>query len=316
MPPLVLALLASLLLAPLPAKAQHVFLPSSDVGLVPLPGMVPAQGFSGFMGPGPTAVMITTTGDGPADPAAVTAHMAQRMAEGGFRQTARREIKVAGTTAQVWEGTSRVERNGQAMTVLAIGMVLVTGDRVVGVWVTTPLADATAEKRAAIEAMLLSVVVRPADPIGARAALPFRFDETDRLRVNRLLSGMVAILAPPGAGDTGAESAHLPRMVIALEPNPIDPTAGTLEAHARAVVDQIAAAADRDRSKDLIRRDQVAGGPAVAWLLTATDGTRMALWVAFMRDHRMLTALAWAPEDQFEAILPEFRAVVRSIRLR
>lgn len=312
----VLALLAALLLSPWAALAQHVFLPGADIGLVPLPGMVAARGFTGFIGPGPTAVSITTSGEGPTDLAEVMDTIAQRMAEGGYQQTARHDIPVAGTTAPVWEGTGQVDRSGQAIRVLLISMVLATGDRMVGVSVSTPLAEATAEKRAAIEAMLRSVVVRPADPIGARAALPFRFDETEGLRVNRVMSGNAAFLAPPGSPDTGPDSAHLPRLIIELSPTPLDATAGTLEAHALATLDRLESARNRDRTQDRIRRDLIAGGPGVAVRLTGDDGTRIALWLALAPDHRPLVVVAWAPPAEFDRMLPEFEKVVASIRLR
>jgi hypothetical protein len=307
---------AGLLLAAFSGRAQPVFLPGSDIGLVLMPGMVAAENMAGFVGPGPTIVTFLTLGDGPADVAEITAHFAQRLVHQGIRETGRRNMQVAGSTAILWEGIARAERHGQIFTVVALALILAAPERSFAVNVSMPLAEATPEKRAAIEAMLKSVVIRPADPIGARAALPFRFNETERLRVNRLMGGVAAILAPHGAGDTGAASSHLPRLVIELSPNPIDATAGTLEAHARAVMDR--ARPNRDRGKDSVRRVLIAGGPGVVLLANDpdADGTRAILWFAYARDHRPLMVLAWAPGALFDGMLPEFQAVVDSISLR
>ena len=244
--------------------------------------------------------------------------MPERMALQGLQLVGKREIQVAGVTATVFESLQRTGAHGQPARFIHLWLMLPQEDRYHQANVSMPENMATPGQRAAIDAMFASIAVRPLDLAAQRAALPFGFQESGRLRLAEAIGGSIAILRPADAPRAGPEALQLPSLTIELSVIPVDPRAVPLEEQARSVRDRALPA--RDTSRDELRRVQFAGEPAILMFseINSPTGTRwrLALWTAYTRDHYVLTAAAIAPAHRFTEAWPDFIGVIDSTRPR
>lgn len=291
--------------------AQPVFPPGSAIGLEPPPGFTLSQRFSGFeaAGSGSSIVLVEM-------PGAPHAELAQgftpeRVAQQGLMVTTRRTIALANGPAQIMEGTQRA--SGRTLT---RWLVLLPDGPITGLVTVNLLATpADADTRATIERAVASLVVRRPDPAAQRAALPYVFEETPRLRFQTALVGNAALLAPEGWMPNARGTA--PTLIIAqsLDRSVATVDRATAEAALRGLRNL------RDITIDAETRSELAALSAIRLEVRANDAAtntprRLVQWMAGLPGGGYLRVLAEGPADSFEAALPEFDQAVASLRLR
>jgi hypothetical protein len=215
----------------------------------------------------------------------------------GITDASRREVVVAGREALLVRG----RRGPSAVWVLAAPGAELTAL----VTVMVPRFPVPAGDVAAIEASLLSLVVRAPDLVAARAALPFAFDEVAPLRFRQAVGGAAAVLVPEEAG---LNDAAAPRLTIATSlsatPSPTDRRQAA-EAALRGTLPGV-----RVEGGGTLRL-----GATEAVVLDGRAGARrVRQWVLFFERGGTLRVLAEAPATEFTRLLPAFERVVESIR--
>ena len=215
----------------------------------------------------------------------------------GIVEATRRDVRATGRDALLVRG----RRGGSAVWLLAVPGPEMTAL----VTVLVPRFPVPAAQAEAIEAALLTLVVRPPDLAAARAALPFAFDEVAPLRFAQAVGGAAAVLLPQGArlGDAAA-----PRLTIATSlaatPPPADRRQAA-EAALRGVVPGV-----RIEGGGSLRL----GGTEAVVTEGRVGPRRLRQWVLFFERGGTLRVLAEAPAADFARLLPAFERVLESIR--
>lgn len=303
----------------LTAAAQPVFIRGSSLGLEPPPGFTPSTRFIGFDGPNRASIELNELHG--TDLATLRQSLTpQGAARYGIIEQERRDFRLnSGEVALLIRGEALSRADGRQVR-LAQWSLMAQGPAGVGwVKVVVSAADVTPSLHEAIERSLASLVLRPPDFGALRAALPFRFTDTQGLRMSNTAGGSVAFLSPPGVGVGNVAGLREPRMVIGISTRqqamPADGEAGMARALLQRITGQQVAAMDPPRTREVAGR---------AAQFVQTEGpygperipTRFALWFALLPDGRTLTIMAQAPTDRFDAAWADFDAVARSVALR
>lgn len=300
--------LAPLLLLARIALAEPVFPPGSAIGLDPPPGWTRSMRFTGFenAATGGSILLVEV----PMPPGAIRQALTpDRLAGEGVVEEGRAEVTVAGRAGLLVRGAQRVGGATVAKRILALD-----GEGFAAL-VTASLPQGAPAELAAVETALAGVVLRRADAGAARDALPFRLTESGALQLRQVALN-AAMLSTTDAPDPRPGT---PLLVIAASLNglvvaPADRRA-TAERAFRGlagltglVVEGDAPVAFAGADAVLLRghgRDSDSGAPV-----------RVQQWLAFPAGGGTLRAIAMAPADRWDALLPAFEAVVASVRPR
>ncbi|WP_407529200.1 hypothetical protein [Methylobacterium oryzisoli] len=187
-------LVALAALAGLPAvalAAEPVFPPASSIGLVPPPGMTPAQGFSGFEHRSGASIVIMEM------PAEAYAEISRKFTPEALRPTGF-SVKGEGEPLAVTGGEGRLLRGAQAAHGLTYAkwVAVVRGGAGTGlVTVQVPEQAAAQVPGEAVEAALRSIAFRtPASLDDQIAALPYTIGDRAGFRPVRVLLGNSLLL--------------------------------------------------------------------------------------------------------------------------
>lgn len=317
-PPIALAALA-LVAGVSAAAAQPVFPPGSSLGLQPPPGFAPSERFIGFEGPNRASIEFSELHG--TDLATLRRELTpQGAARAGLTERERRNFLLdSGEIALLIHGEFRTQVGQSRVTFMHWDLMAQSAGRVGRVRVQVPQADITPRLQNAIERSLAGLVMRPPDPVALRAALPFSFSETERLRLANVAGGSAAFLAPPGVMVGDVAALREPQMAIGVSTQTQAVPPGREAGMARAMLQQMTrqpvGPADPGQARD------VAGLKASFVQAESTYGpeqvpTRFGLWLAVLPDGRTLTVIAQAPRERFGATWPDFESVLGSIALR
>ncbi|MES2714036.1 MAG: hypothetical protein V4653_20840 [Pseudomonadota bacterium] len=215
----------------------------------------------------------------------------------GLTDAVVREVRAGGREAVLVRG-----RRGAS----AVWLLVAPGEDLTAlVTVLVPRGPVPAGDVAAIEASLLTLVVRPVDLAAARAALPFAFDEVAPLRFVQAVGGAAAVLLPQGAG---LGDAAAPRLTIATSLAATPPPADRRRAAEAALVGVVPGV--RIEGTGSLRL----GGTEAVVTEARSGPRRLRQWVLFFERGGTLRVLAEAPAGEFTRLLPAFERVVESIR--
>lgn len=300
------------LLAPLPAQAaEAVFPPGSAVGLVPPPGMRPADRFAGFQDDGAHGSILIA--ELPAEAFAAVSKLddAALQQRQGITVARRRTVPVPGAQAVLLSGTQVRDGARYRKWLLVAGTSALTAL----VAMQVPEAAGSAYPDRVAEAALASVAFRPVPPLQARLdALPFTVGDLAGFRVSRTMLGSGLILTD-GPLDT-MRDAEQPVMVVVLNP-PSSAGKGAQDALARRA---LATARLRD---PVILRVEAFSLRGDDWHLIEATGAdagtgraHYAMQVLRFGRSGLMQALGITREEMREAVAPRFRAAAVSIDLR
>lgn len=214
------------------ARAEGVvFLPGSGVGLVPPPGLSPAQGFPGFQDARTNASIMVAEMPAEAYAQIVTKLTPAALAPSGFAVTGEAEDwPLAGARARMMRGTQTA--HGIRFT----KWVVVAGTPSATAMVTAQVPEGVkgAIPDAAIEAALRAITLRaPAGIDDQLAALPFRIGDRAGLRPIRAIAGSSLILTD-GPRDVVKDGAQ-PLVIVASSVGTLPPGAERADIARRAL---------------------------------------------------------------------------------
>ncbi|MCK8786451.1 hypothetical protein M0638_18915 [Roseomonas sp. NAR14] len=303
-------LLALALLLARPALAEPVFPAGSAIGMEPPAGFAPATGFSGFAEAASGASIVFAQLPGAAFAQLRDGLTSERLLQQGIGEETRRTVTVGGREGLLVTGTQYLRGDPVAKWLL-----LLPGDGMTALVTVNLPGRPSAAQREAVDRALTTTVLRRPDAAAERAALRFAFAETPNLRFRMAMLGSAAMLAPDGAAPGGPA---VPTMTLAasVDNQPLRGEPRTLaELGLRSLNGLV------DMTVEEAPAETVAGQPATVLTARARDqrsGTAMRLiqWLVLPPGGGSFRALASAPEDRFEAMLPEFRQVVASVTLR
>lgn len=314
-----LVLAVAALAAPPAARAEPVFPPGGAIGLSAVPpGLALARTYTGFEDPARGTSILFVEMPAAAYPEVTGRLTREALAAQGIVEKARRAFPVGGREGLLVEGWQRAPGGGGGGggALVSKWLVFVRGEGFTGL-VNASVAGhpPPEEARRAVEAALAALALRAPDRAARRAALPFAFEETPRLRFWESLAGSTAVLAPEGAapGDDRA-----PRVVIALSlGTPPIPEVRRVEVAERVLRGTRGMAG---LTLDPPRRAALAGLPAVETRAAGPgeDGVavRVVQWIAFPPEGGTLRVVAQSLAEEYDALAPEFRAVAASLRRR
>lgn len=297
-----LLLAVVLVLAPLPARAADaVFPPGVRVGLVPLQGLVAAQGFPGFESADRSVKVIMTE-----LPAAAFGEVEAAVKAGAVSGPA----KLQGIETAVGTGYFTAETGQDDGAAVRRYSMIVRGEKFSG-YVAMQVPDAAADySEDAVKTMFATVAVRKDVPLEEQLALmPFKItDLADFKTVRSLAPGAVILLADDDGSD-GIEAS--PFMVIGLIPaklaSPDD--RGRLAQQAARTIPGLREA--RITMSEPIRID---GTPGFETRIEAVSGKNdtpvtVVQWLRFGAADTALRIIGSASREAWPTAFPRFRAV-------
>ncbi len=192
----------------LPATAEPVFVPGSQVGLVPPPGFIPSDTFKGFSSPQESGSILIA--ELPAQAYDQVSGVSDAMwATKGITVQSRTVLSIDGARAVLIKG-----RQNYSGIALKKWMMIIGFDDLTAMVTAQIPATVAKERQAAIESSLGTIQLRAALSLDQKlAALPFSIGATDTMRVTNVLAGNT-ILLTRGPKNI-VEGAEQPMLIIA-----------------------------------------------------------------------------------------------------
>ena len=289
--------------------ADPIFPPGSRVGLIPLVGLVPAKGFTGFMTEDQTVRVLVAE-----LPAAAFGEVTN-----GFKNNPALANAAKPESIETGAGTAYyTAENGKnaAGAVRHYSMILSGGTFSGYVDVQVPENATRIYSDDAIRQMFASAVIRKEVPVDEQLALmPFKVGALGDFKHVRALGATGALLLADGDEATGFEAA--PFMVIGLmaaTPAQQEDRARFAEQAARAIPGMHSG---RITMSEPVRIDGSAGYETRIDATSGRDDTQVTLvqWLRFGNGGSM-RIIGSAPRDQWDKAFPRFRAVRDGIEAR
>ncbi len=292
--------------------AELVFPAGSRIGLVPPADMALSRGLSGFRNLKSGAAILVVEMPAEAFPGLAAGFSDEALKAQGFSLRTRGTPTIGGASSIMVSG----EQNdgGRAVT----KAVLLAAEPAMTALVIGQLPQgATSEEIASVETALKTVAFRP--PLGMEdqlAALPFRLGETAGFRPVRAMAGN-SLLLTDGPSDVVREAAQ-PMLIVAQSFGAAPAMADRREAFARQalVANTFIKDAALERSQGF-RQSGSDWHEIVAKAKDANSGTPVIVMqtIRFEPDG-YLRAIGIVRIEDRDAILPRFRQVVDSVRLK
>jgi hypothetical protein len=284
--------------------ADPVFPPGVRVGVIPLVGLVPAKGFTGFeTADASVKVLVTEL------PTTAYTEVTNPSSTSGVKPES---IETGAGTAYY---TIETVKNGSGV-FRHYAMILSGGTFAGFVDVQVPENATKIYSDDAVRQMFASAIIRKEVPVDEQLALmPFKVGELGNFKHVRALGASGALLLADGDEATGFEAA--PFMVIGLM------TGGPTQPEDRArFADQAARAipgmhSGRITMSEPVRIDGMAGFETRIDATSGRDNTPVTLvqWLRFGGQGTLRT-IGSSPRDQWETAFPRFRAVRDGIEPR
>ena len=192
----------------LPATAEPVFVPGSQVGLVPPPGFIPSDTFKGFLSPQESGSILIV--EMPAQAYDQVSGVSDAMwATKGITVQSRTVLSIDGARAVLIKG-----RQNYSGIALKKWMIIIGFDDLTAMVTAQIPATVAKERQAAIESSLGTIQLRAALSLDQKlAALPFSIGATDTMRVTNVLAGNTVLLTR--GPKNIVEGAEQPMLIIA-----------------------------------------------------------------------------------------------------